>query len=536
MKFLILLALSWLHGTDDPLFRVHCSTRQVTCLSEAAVGTSGGLRRLSGGVELPGVPVRALCGSLIASDCGVYEDGRCLDARPTWSLLRTPAGLVSGLASGRVRFWDTGQEVLCPTDAPIHSLAWDGERVLAASNQGLWSLDGQGVQEVRLSSNPVASTVTCVAASGDRVLVGTAAGVFRRKGKDWAALPGAVNVSALAVAPDGHAWVGTADAGVYEETAGSLRQTLPTIRGVTALLCTPQGVVVGTDHGAFLEGRPLYDWQAEISGNQVTALACSKSDVWVGTFQDGLSHGRPGNWSRVEGLPSSWINQLGVSGQEVLVRFSSGLVLSGAGPYWRTMGRSSGWPKDWTSGLGPDWVATLSGFYTRQGKGWKTYVPKPALQGVTVTGVARYGGSYWLGCQNGAYCYDAASGECRQIVRELPDSWVTCLESSGGKLWAGTFRGGLAVFDGHRWSVELPGERIHCLLSTPSGLWVGTPRGLLWTDGREWRRFGREQGMPSEVVWSLAARGEELWVGTDGGLLEMRGAGRRARVCGVSRT
>lgn len=536
MKFLIMLALGWLHGTEDPLFRVHCSTRQVTCLSESAVGTSGGLRRLGGGLELAGVPVRAICGTVLASDSGVFDDGHCVDARPAWSLVRTPGGLVSGMAAGRVRFWGTGEEVVCPTDAPIHSLVWDGQQVLAASNQGLWSVGPEGVREVRLSSNPVASTVTSLVCSGDGVLVGTAAGAFRRKGGDWSALPGVVNVSAVALASDGHAWVGSADAGLFEEGPEGLHPVSPAVRGVTALLCTPRGVMVGTDHGAFMDGKALYDWQGEISGNHVTALACSKSKVWVGTFQDGLSCGRTGSWAPVEGLPSTWINQLGVSGEEVLVRFSSGLVLNGSGPYWHTMGRTSGWAKDWTSSLGSDWVATLSGFYTRAGKGWKTFVPKPALQGVTVTGVARYGGCYWLGSQNGAYCYDAVSGACRQVVQELPDSWVTCLEGYGGKLWAGTFRGGLAVYDGRSWSLQLPGERIHCLLATASGLWVGTPHGLLWTDGREWRRFGREQGMPSEVVWSLASRGDELWVGTDCGLLEMRSASARARISGVSRT
>jgi len=530
LSILLLVALGWLNPPDDPLFRVHCSTRQVTCLAEGAIGTSGGLRRPGAQpVELPGVAVRALCGQTVASEAGVFENGRCLDPLPAWSLTRTPQGLVSGHNQGKVKFWATGEEVRCPSDAPIHSLVWDGQRVLAASNQGLWSIGPEGAREVRLAQNPIATTVTCLLAYPQGVLVGTAAGAYRRKGGDWALLPGGVvNVSALAVAEDGHAWVGTADRGVFEEGEGGLRPALPGVRGVTALLCTRQGVMVGTDHGAFLDGRSLYDWHDEISGNHVTALACSKNSVWVGTFQDGLAqkqNGRP--WAPVQGLPSTWVNQLSTAGDQVLVRFSSGLVLSGqnfgAGTRWQPMGRSCGWPKDWTSGLGQGWVTTLSGFYMQQGRGWKTFVPKPALQGVTVTAVARHHGQYWLASQNGAYCYQPDSGLCRQYLGELPDSWVTCLESYQGKLWTGTFRGGLCTFDGNSWvrvESELPGERIHCLLATPGGLWIGTPRGLVWTDGQRWRRFDRSQGLPSQAVWSLAARGDELWIGTDSGLCE----------------
>lgn len=530
MKFLLLLALGWLNPPQDPLFKVHCSTRQVTCLAEGAIGTSGGLRRPgSPSVELPGIAVRAICGRTLASEAGTFEDGRCLETCPAWSLARTPQGLVSGHNAGRVKFWSTGEEIQCPSQAPIHSLVWDGQQLLAASNQGLWKLGPAGAEPVRLSSNPVASTVTCLVAHEGEVLVGTAAGAFRRKGGDWAALSGGVvNVSALAVGEDGHAWVGTPDRGLYEEGEAGLRSVQPECKAVTALLWTPRGVMVGTDHGAFLQGKSLYDCGQEISGNHVTALACSKDSVWVGTFQDGLAQKQNGRaWAAVEGLPSAWVNQLSASGEQVLVRFSSGLVVSGqncaTGTRWQTMGRSCGWPKDWTSGLGQGWVATLSGFYAQQGKGWKTYIPKPALQGVTITGVARYQKLYWLASQNGVYGYQPESGQCRQFVGELPDSWVTCLETYQGQLWAGTFRGGLCRYDGSSWvPVSEAGERIHCLLATPAGLWIGTPRGLVWTDGKQWRRYGRAQGLSGQAVWALATRGDELWIGTDSGLCESR--------------
>jgi ligand-binding sensor domain-containing protein len=519
MKFLLLLALGWLYPQKDPLFQIHCSTRQVTCLSENAIGTSGGLRHPhSPKVDLPGTAVRAILGDLLAADTGLYDNGRCLDPEPTWSLAQTPQGLVSGHNGGKLKL--AGREVHLPTDAPIHSLAWDGRSLLAASNQGLWSLEGETVREVRLSSNPVASTVTSLVVSKDLggAVVGTAAGAFRRKGNDWAPLAGGVvNVSAIALDADQSVWVGTPDQGLYHEVRGVL-QPVESTRGITSLLSTGQGLLVGTDHGAFLNQQPLYDYSQEISGNHITALACSKNDVWVGTFQDGLSHRTGPGWQPLHGLPSQWVNHLSTCGEEVLVRFSSGLVLSGQNGTWRTMGKRSGWPKDWTSALGPDWVATLSAFYARQGKGWQTFAPKPALQGVTITAVARYAGDYWLASQNGLYRYDGK--QSRQFLQELPDNWITCLETYQGKLWAGTFAGGVAVYDGRAWRVELPNQRIHCLLSTAQGIWAGTPQGLLWNDGRGWRRFGRQQGLPGDVIWSLASRGDGLWIGTDSGLAQ----------------
>lgn len=512
IRWLILLVCGWVIGVKapaEPLFEVHASTRQVTCVGPGCIGTTGGLRSLNGAPpQLLGTAIRGVSGDYLATDRGLFRRTHCVDEQPASAVLHTGRGLFSGHAQGRIYNWQTGTNLHCPTSAPIHSLAYSDGALWAASSEGVWRLDRANPVGQKLTSNPVASTVTCLVAGQDGVIAGTPAGVFRCRGGDWVSMPSPLEVSALALGPAGEVYVGTASDGVHLDG-----RRLSGPAHVTALGWSADGLVVGTPDGAFLDGRPVYSVAGEIADNHVTALACSPDQVWAGTFLNGLSRYANGTWSRVPGLPSAWVNHVAYAQGDVWTRFSDGTLFKGATPVKLL--------KPWTSSLGDGWVGTYSGFSLLQRGKWQHFAPKPALQGTTVTAVALLGREVWLGSQSGLFCYD--QGKCEQVLSPLSDSWITSFVSFDGRLWAGTFRGGLCVGSGHDWtaygaSSALGSDRVHCLITTSDGVWAGTPAGLVYTNGRRWKQFGVKQGLPSNTVWALAERKGELWIGTDSGL------------------
>jgi len=498
--FLLLLLLALLltrPGSpqgDPPLWTVHASTRSVTCLAPGRIGTTGGLRQ-GDRLLLPGVAVRALSERYVATDRGLYRGEERLSAEPTCALQETPQGLATGHANGRLVWGGTTHQL--PTRAPVQSLAWDGTTLYAATLDGLFTPEGR----VKLSDDPLSNTVTALLPQ----VAGTAAGVFVNTHGEWTRLGPPLEVTALARSAAGVLLVGTPANGVYRQQGDKLVPMPGHPLAVSALLDSPAGLIVGTpDGGAWCQGRPLYSWEGEIPGNQVMAVAANRHHVCAATFDNGLGILKD-QWQRVASFSDAWVNQVTAQRDGFLVRLSDGTVLQM--PQGRQLGKRSGWPKDWTSALGPGWVGTQSAFYLQDGARWQVFAPKPELQNAVVTSVARWRGSLWVGTQSGLFEVDPATRQARR--HPLNDSWITALAVYENQLYVGTFSGGLSILN----QGPVRNERIHCLLATPHGLWAGTPQGLLEVNRRRLL-------LPDQTVWCLAQRGDELWVGTDGGLLQ----------------
>jgi len=112
--------------------------------------------------------------------------------------------------------------------------------------------------------------------------------------------------------------------------------------------------------------------------------------------------------------------------------------------------------------------------------------------------------------------------------RGLPhDTVQAVLQTRDGYLWVGT-RGGLARFDGQRWTIfraentpAITSDDCRALVEDRLGrLWVGTADGLLQRDNLQFVRFGPEAGLCWPAIRALLcsrATGD-LWVGTERGL------------------
>ncbi len=142
-----------------------------------------------------------------------------------------------------------------------------------------------------------------------------------------------------------------------------------------------------------------------------------------------------------------------------------------------------------------------------------------------------------------ARCADAGLDPTKALTQLGLDSWTTdqglpnatvnaVRQTRDGYVWLGTYDG-LARFDGSRFTVFHQGQGlgsngVRALAEDRDGaLWIGTNGGGVSRLVRgAFTRFTTADGLPSEIVWSLAVdvRDGSLWAGTNGGgLARLRG-------------
>ncbi|GEM_PF-1194861 len=127
---------------------------------------------------------------------------------------------------------------------------------------------------------------------------------------------------------------------------------------------------------------------------------------------------------------------------------------------------------------------------------------------------------------------DSDSSWRHTLDRGLPSGDITALVRSDLGLFAATFDGGLARYDGARWqaieNVQLSeplDPQINALAATPGSLWVATARGLYRLRARAGSSYRveswtKKQGLPHDKVLSLATtESGELLVGTQHGVV-----------------
>ncbi|HEX6098641.1 MAG TPA: two-component regulator propeller domain-containing protein [Thermoanaerobaculia bacterium] len=140
-------------------------------------------------------------------------------------------------------------------------------------------------------------------------------------------------------------------------------------------------------------------------------------------------------------------------------------------------------------------------------------------------------GFLWFGTQRGLVRYD---GYEHRVFRSEPadpktlaGNYVrTLLAARDGRLWVGTFSGGLSVFDPRTEAFTriagLAYDRVEALAEDADGrIWIGTTAGLDRLDPRTSRV---EHVTQAAVRAVLVDRGGRLWIGTRDGLLRREGA------------
>jgi ligand-binding sensor domain-containing protein len=192
--------------------------------------------------------------------------------------------------------------------------------------------------------------------------------------------------------------------------------------------------------------------------------------------------------------------------------------------------RATGFPTDWISCLCEDregniWVGSGgNGLIMLRASGASTVEPPDQWQGRPVLCVTpAKDGALWIGSE-GSGLYRFKDQVWTHFYTGLPNYyvWSVC-EDPGGRLWAGTWGGGLLVQDGDQWrrapGVENLDTPMTALLADgPSQLWIGTAAGLLRYDhGRtNWYRHSGAQ-LLSEVRCVQKDQDGKVWFGMLGG-------------------
>jgi len=143
----------------------------------------------------------------------------------------------------------------------------------------------------------------------------------------------------------------------------------------------------------------------------------------------------------------------------------------------------------------------------------------------TVTAVLPLGTATWIGTARGLAYHDG------KAMRRVPGRGapghvhVTCLaQDSRGRIWAGTAKDGVMVYDGKAWRrfrAELASPYVTAIAPAgkSGGVWVGLyAGGVVWTDGAKWTPCREPENLRGHPVRRLVVDGADSVLGlTDRG-------------------
>jgi ligand-binding sensor domain-containing protein len=344
----------------------------------------------------------------------------------------------------------------------------------------------------QLAVRLVLFTAACVAPAGVSAQAGP-------RVKDVYEVGPSVYVRALAVeSARGALWVGTS-AGVHEVdlATGKLRNTFTRKEG----LANEYVFAVGLDR----------------AGHK-----------WFGTNAGGVSRYKDGQWKTffpMHGLADYWVYSFA---QQKSGDFWIG-TWAGVNKVDAKTGKFSTYVKElineWVYGIAVDatdrvWFGTEGGVSMFDGKRWVSWTHKDGL-GAPNRENLPFSTNTGLGTRSRHDLSVSAEGPGTYN----PNYVFAILSAQDGSIWAGTWGGGVARFDGKAWSNlttqdGLAGNIVYSVAQgTDGALWFGTNNGVSRYDGKRWQNFGMQEGLLERNVYALAvAANGDVWAGTRKGV------------------
>ena len=346
-----------------------------------------------------------------------------------------------------------------------------------------------------------------------------------------------------------------------------LRSAVPAL--ITGLL------LMWAAHASYAQGAPRVKDVFEVGPNvYVRALTVepAKGTLWVGTsagvHEVELATGKKRNtFTRKDGLANEYVFAVGLDRQgHKWFGTNAGGVSRYKDGQWKTFFPMHGLADYWIYSFaqqknGDFWIGTWAGVNKIDGKTGKfsTYVKELVnewVYGITVDPQDRV----WFGTEGGVSMFDGRKwvswthkdGLGAANTDNLPHSTNTglgtrsrhdlsvgadgpatynpnyvfsILHAADGSIWAGTWGGGAARWDGKAWTNQtikdgLAGNIVYSLVQDQTGaLWFGTNRGVSRYDGKAWQTFGTQQGLLDSNVYALAVAPDgDVWAGTKKGV------------------
>ncbi len=327
-------------------------------------------------------------------------------------------------------------------------------------------------------------------------------------------------------------------------------------RNVKGMLADGDLVWVGTSGGMIryelkTDNYKLFDVaNGSLLSNGVFHLSKIDGNIFVGTYGGGLSVYNPAqnswkNFNIPDGLADQFVYDVQkVANGDIWIATWSGVnqVIGGElnnPEKWVTYNIENthgGLPNDWVYGLeegknGEMWFATEKGLARLQDGQWQNWQHEQGL-----------GASFELVKDDIKFSRDPAQasrhhaqqkeeqGLSRVNVAYNPNYIVSLTVDHAGQVWAGTWGGGLARFDGKQWKNYsshdgLPSNHVFMLHTDKAGtVWAGTSHGLVKIlENDQFQVITRQEGLFADNVFSMAnASDGSMWVGSFGGIARLK--------------
>ncbi len=251
---------------------------------------------------------------------------------------------------------------------------------------------------------------------------------------------------------------------------------------------------------------------------------------WFGTNAGGTSRYRDGQWKTffpMHGLADYWIYSFASQKDG---SFWIG-TWAGVNRYNPKSGKFTTYMKElineWVYGISVDakdrvWFGTEGGVSMYDGKAWRSWTHKDGLGAPNRENLPPSANT-GLGTRARHDLSVSAAAESTSTYN--PNYVFSIIAARDGAVWAGTWGGGAARFDGKTWSnlttaEGLAGNIVYSIAEQPDGvLWFGTNKGVSRYDGKAWTNFGKQEGLLEEHVYAVAiAPNGDVWAGTKRGV------------------
>ena len=295
----------------------------------------------------------------------------------------------------------------------------------------------------------------------------------------------------------------------------------------------------------------LFDARNGLLSNGIFYIGKLQGRIAVGTYGGGLSlfDGQTQQWENYnvpEGLGDAFVyDALQAGNGDIWLATWSGANRVRGGELkdrskwelYTVENTKGGLPNDWVYGLaegrnGEIWLATEGGLARYRNGKWDNWNHAKGL-----------GAPYEKVMQDIEFKSDpsqVSEHHARQKeemglqgvdVAYNPNYIVAMKVDRDGIVWAGTWGGGLARFDGRKWThytkaEGLPGNHVFMLHIDPRGrLWIGTNNGLARLKDGGFQVMTMADGLFGKAIFSMASAADgTLWVGSFGGVAHLRRA------------
>lgn len=258
-----------------------------------------------------------------------------------------------------------------------------------------------------------------------------------------------------------------------------------------------------------------------------------RGNKWFGTNGGGASMYRNGEWKvfmPINGLADYWVYAFQQQRTNDLVWIGT---WAGANSYNLETGNMRTYVdeliNEWVYALAVDskdrvWFGTEGGISRFDGASWISWTHEEDGIGAPNDSRKPASANTGLGTRNRHDLDISVQG--RETYN--PGYIFSLLIEPDDTVWAGTWGGGVAHFDGTEWqnfTTEdgLSGNVVYAIAREANGtLWFGTNRGLTRYDGTTWTRFGHADGLPGRHFYTIAITADDnVWAGTRGAVVRM---------------